>query len=60
MRGTDTVSRQGGDEFVILLSDVQQPEDAALMAIRMLQIVAKAHSIDQRDIHITTSIGVSI
>jgi diguanylate cyclase (GGDEF)-like protein/PAS domain S-box-containing protein len=60
VRGTDTVSRQGGDEFVILLCDVQQPEDAAVMANRMLQVVAEAHCIDQRDIHITTSIGVSV
>src|SRR5665213_962264 len=60
VRGTDTVSRQGGDEFVILLSDLQHPEDAAVMANRMLQVVAEAHAIDQRDIHITTSIGVSV
>lgn len=60
VRATDTVSRQGGDEFVILLSDVQQPEDAAVMANRMLHVVAQAHSIDQRDLHVTTSIGVSI
>ena len=32
MRGADTVSRPGGDEFVVLLPDVQQPEDAAVMA----------------------------
>jgi diguanylate cyclase (GGDEF)-like protein/PAS domain S-box-containing protein len=60
VRSTDTVSRQGGDEFVILLSDVQQPEDAAIMANRMLHVVAEAHSIDQHDLHVTTSIGVSI
>jgi len=60
VRGTDTVSRQGGDEFVILLSDVRQPEDAAVMASRMLHVVAEAHSIDQRDLHVTTSIGVSV
>jgi diguanylate cyclase (GGDEF)-like protein/PAS domain S-box-containing protein len=60
VRGTDTVSRQGGDEFIILLSDVQQPEDAAVMANRMLQVVAKTHCLDRLDIHITTSIGVSI
>ena len=60
VRSTDTVSRQGGDEFVILLSDVQQPEDAAVMANRMLHVVAQAHSIDQHDLHVTTSIGISV
>jgi diguanylate cyclase (GGDEF)-like protein/PAS domain S-box-containing protein len=60
VRGTDTVSRQGGDEFVILLSEVRQPEDAAVMAHRMLDVVSRAHSIDERDLHVTTSIGVSV
>ena len=60
VRDSDTVSRQGGDEFVVLLSEVQQAEDAAVTARRMLQAVAEAHSIDQHDLHITTSIGVSV
>jgi diguanylate cyclase (GGDEF)-like protein/PAS domain S-box-containing protein len=60
VRGTDTVSRQGGDEFVILLTEVQQPEDAAVMANRMLQVVAQAHSVDSHDLHVTTSIGISV
>ena len=60
VRGSDTVSRQGGDEFVVLLSEVEQSEDAAITARRMLQAVAEAHSIDQHDLHVTTSIGVSV
>jgi diguanylate cyclase (GGDEF)-like protein len=60
VRGADTVSRQGGDEFVVLLSELEQPEDAAQTARRMLQVVAEAHSIDQHDLHVTTSIGVSV
>ena len=59
-RFSDTVSRQGGDEFVVLLSEVEQSEDAAIMARRMLQAVAEAHSIDQHELHVTTSIGVSV
>jgi diguanylate cyclase (GGDEF)-like protein/PAS domain S-box-containing protein len=59
-RSSDTVSRQGGDEFVVLLSDVQEPEDAVLAASRMLKAVAEAHSIDEHDLHVTTSIGVSV
>jgi diguanylate cyclase (GGDEF)-like protein/PAS domain S-box-containing protein len=59
-RSSDTVSRQGGDEFVVLLSEVQEPEDAVLAASRMLKAVAEAHSIDEHDLHVTTSIGVSI
>jgi len=60
VRGADTVSRQGGDEFVVLLSEVEHPEDAAHMASRMLEAVAKPHWIDLHDLQITTSIGVSI
>ena len=60
VRGSDTVSRQGGDEFVVLLSEVEQPEDAAITARRMLQAVAEPHSIDQHELHVTTSIGVSV
>jgi diguanylate cyclase (GGDEF)-like protein/PAS domain S-box-containing protein len=59
-RSSDTVSRQGGDEFVVLLSDVQRAEDVAITAKRMLAAVAGAHSIDLSDLHITTSIGVSV
>jgi diguanylate cyclase (GGDEF)-like protein/PAS domain S-box-containing protein len=60
VRASDTVSRQGGDEFVVLLSEMERPEDAAITARRMLQAVAKPHSINQHDLHVTTSIGVSI
>lgn len=60
VRVSDTVSRQGGDEFVVLLSEAEQWEDAAITARRLLATVAEAHSIDQHDLHITTSIGVSI
>lgn len=60
VRGTDTVSRQGGDEFVVLLSEMEASEDAAIGARRMLQAVAEAHSVDHHDLHVTTSIGVSV
>ncbi len=60
VRGSDTVSRQGGDEFVVLLSEVAQSEDAAITARRMLQAVTEAHTIDHHDLHVTTSIGVSV
>ncbi|MGO8975890.1 MAG: putative bifunctional diguanylate cyclase/phosphodiesterase [Steroidobacteraceae bacterium] len=60
IRGSDSVSRQGGDEFVVLLLDIEQAEDAAVTARRMLQAVAQPHSIDQHDLHVTASIGVSV
>lgn len=60
VRASDTVSRQGGDEFVVLLSEVQHAEDAAITARRMLQAVAEPHSTGHHDLHVTTSIGVSV
>jgi diguanylate cyclase (GGDEF)-like protein len=60
LRGSDTVSRQGGDEFLMLLAEIEQAEDAAVAARRMLRAVAEAHVIDEHELHITTSIGVSI
>jgi diguanylate cyclase (GGDEF)-like protein/PAS domain S-box-containing protein len=60
VRGSDTVSRQGGDEFVVLQSELQNVEDAAILARRILEVVAEAHSIDHHDLHVTTSIGISV
>jgi diguanylate cyclase (GGDEF)-like protein len=60
VRSSDTVSRQGGDEFVVLLTDAGQWEDAVIVAERMLKAVAQAHPIENHDLHVTTSIGVSI
>jgi diguanylate cyclase (GGDEF)-like protein/PAS domain S-box-containing protein len=60
VRRADTVSRTGGDEFVVLLSDLDQLKDVTDLATRMLRTVANPHSIDNHDLHVTTSIGVSI
>ena len=60
VRGSDTVSRLGGDEFVVLLSEIEHADDAVISAKRILQAVAQTHSIDHHDLHVTTSIGVSI
>jgi diguanylate cyclase (GGDEF)-like protein/PAS domain S-box-containing protein len=60
VRGSDTVSRQGGDEFVVLLSEEEDSEDASITAKRMLRAVAEAHFIDQHDLHVTCSVGVSL
>src|SRR5271163_3052737 len=60
VRSSDTVSRQGGDEFVVLLSEIEQSEDPAKTARRMLEAVAEPHPIEHHDLHVTTSIGVSV
>ena len=60
VRGSDTVSRQGGDEFVVLLSEIGRAEDAALSAEKMLLALAAPHSIAEKELHVTASIGISI
>ncbi len=60
VRTPDTVSRQGGDEFIVLLSEVAEAEDAVIAVRRILQAIAGAHTIEEHDLHITASIGVSV
>jgi diguanylate cyclase (GGDEF)-like protein/PAS domain S-box-containing protein len=60
VRAPDTVSRQGGDEFLVLLQGIEHAEDAAIAARRILKALAETHTIDGRDLHVTASIGVSI
>jgi diguanylate cyclase (GGDEF)-like protein/PAS domain S-box-containing protein len=60
VRAPDTVSRQGGDEFVMLLQDVQKPGDAASTARRVLQAVSEVHLADHPDLHVTASVGISV
>jgi diguanylate cyclase (GGDEF)-like protein/PAS domain S-box-containing protein len=60
VRGSDTVSRQGGDEFVVLLCDVEGLDRVSTTVRRLLRVGAEPHSIDQHDLHVTACIGVSI
>jgi diguanylate cyclase (GGDEF)-like protein/PAS domain S-box-containing protein len=59
VRASDTISRQGGDEFVILLPEVSNPQDAAVCADKMLEAVRAPHRIDHHDLHVTASIGIA-
>jgi diguanylate cyclase (GGDEF)-like protein/PAS domain S-box-containing protein len=60
VRSPDSVIRQGGDEFVVVIQELKNPEDAVITVARLLKTVADVHSIDQHEISITTSIGVSV
>ncbi|MHB8478222.1 MAG: putative bifunctional diguanylate cyclase/phosphodiesterase [Steroidobacteraceae bacterium] len=59
VRASDTISRQGGDEFVILLPEVAHPRDAAVCADKMLEALRAPHRIDEHDLHVTASIGIA-
>jgi diguanylate cyclase (GGDEF)-like protein/PAS domain S-box-containing protein len=60
VRGSDTVSRQAGDEFVVLVSEVERSDEPVIIATRMLEALAEAHFIDQHELHVITSIGVAV
>ena len=60
VRGSDTVSRQGGDEFVILLSEIDDSRSLMPVAKKILAAIAVPHNLIPHVFHITASIGVSI
>ena len=60
VRESDTVSRQGGDEFVILLAENNNSNDAALSAQKILDELKAIHTVDKNQLNITTSIGISL
>lgn len=60
VRTTDTVCRQGGDEFVILLSEVEHAQDVSVVAGKLLHAFSAPHLIGQHELHVTLSIGISI
>jgi diguanylate cyclase (GGDEF)-like protein len=59
VRKSDTVSRQGGDEFVILLPTVTHAADAAVSAAKIIADLKKEHTIGEHRLRITASIGLS-
>ena len=59
VRASDTVSRLGGDEFLIILSEIKQIGDAGLKAGQILTAINEPFEIDSHKLHITASIGVA-
>jgi len=60
VRGEDVVARLGGDEFTIILEEISQADDAAKLARKILSTVAEPMDLDDQEIVISTSIGLSI
>jgi diguanylate cyclase (GGDEF)-like protein/PAS domain S-box-containing protein len=59
VRGEDTVSRMGGDEFT-LISEVASTDDAARIAEKILESVARPFEVDGHELFVTTSVGIAI
>ena len=60
VRKADTIARMGGDEFAVLLEDVVDEREATHVAAKLRESVRLPMTIDEQQIAITTSIGISI
>ena len=60
LRGSDTVYRQGGDEFTILLESFAKPDDARVVASRIQMALEEPFILDGMPVTITASIGIAL
>ncbi|MDW7748772.1 putative bifunctional diguanylate cyclase/phosphodiesterase, partial [Halomonas sp.] len=60
LRTSDTLARFGGDEFVLLLPDLEHPGEAEEVAERLLLELTRPHKVSGHELHISASIGIAI
>jgi diguanylate cyclase (GGDEF)-like protein len=60
VREIDTVARLGGDEFAIIQSDVARPQDADMLAERLLQAIADPFALDGNQVFVAASMGIAV
>ncbi|HXM81281.1 MAG TPA: EAL domain-containing protein [Burkholderiales bacterium] len=60
LRHEDTLARLGGDDFVLLWNGLKSAEDVAILAQRILSILARPFTVDENMLNVGTSIGIAI
>lgn len=60
VRSSDVVARLGGDEFVLLLDDVTEPEEAAIVAQRVLRACSAPFLLSGNEVHTPPSLGIAV
>jgi diguanylate cyclase (GGDEF)-like protein/PAS domain S-box-containing protein len=59
-RETDTLARMGGDEYMIILADLQRDEEAEAIARNVMEAIRKPYDLEGLRHHISASIGISV
>ncbi|MBT9612069.1 MAG: EAL domain-containing protein [Burkholderiales bacterium] len=60
VRQADTIGRQSGDEFIVLLSAIEQVEAVASIAENLITAIAQPYAIDGHELAVTLSMGISL
>jgi diguanylate cyclase (GGDEF)-like protein/PAS domain S-box-containing protein len=60
LRAEDTVGRQGGDEFIVLLADLSAAKDSSLVAQKIVDVLSAPFVINGQDLRIGASIGIAV
>ena len=60
LRAVDVVARLGGDEFVVMMEDIAAPEQAAVLAQRILDATGKPFGLASGECRVTASIGICV
>lgn len=60
IRASDTVARVGGDEFTLVLTEMKHISNAVSMAQKILESIAQPFYINNRQLYVTTSIGITV
>jgi diguanylate cyclase (GGDEF)-like protein/PAS domain S-box-containing protein len=60
VRGADTICRQGGDEFMILIEDISGPDDVEKVAHKIISVMSEPHQVGEHSLSVTFSIGAAL